>query len=120
MASMTTLQRTLTFTGVAAATGDPTVASAWISRETGDRDGDWIVAAGVDVEAWKKNPIVQYGHDNHALPVGRGTSIEVVPDEGIKASWRWLENDPFADRVRNAWNQRVLNAVSVGLLVHEF
>jgi hypothetical protein len=39
--------------------------------------------------------------------------------DGLGAQWRWLQIDPLADRVANAWRQRVVNAASIGFLSHE-
>jgi HK97 family phage prohead protease len=59
---------------------------------------------------------VLFGHDRSGLPVGSTTTLEVVPGRGIRARWRWLEGDPFADRVRNAFEQGALRAASIGFL----
>jgi hypothetical protein len=38
----------------------------------------------------------------------------VTPGQGITASWKWLEGDPWADRVKNAWDQGVVRGTSIG------
>lgn len=90
--------------------GEPSIT---ITTSAPDRSNDRVMPRGGNLTNYLKNPVVMYGHDYHAIPVGRATTLRTT-DEGIRASWVWLENDPFADRVKNAWNQGVLNAASIG------
>lgn len=78
-----------------------------------DRDGDRIMPGGMRAENFLKNSPLLFGHDHRALPVGTVTSLN-QQDHHVVASWRWLEGDEFADRVRNAWEQGVLRAASIG------
>lgn len=87
-----------------------------ISTSDQDRSGDVLVAEGVITTPYERNPLVLFGHDHFALPVGKTVSLSVQPGKGIVADFVWLKNDPFADRVRNAWEQGVLNAASVGFI----
>ncbi|MDX2253205.1 MAG: hypothetical protein NW202_13045 [Nitrospira sp.] len=87
--------------------------SITISTGGVDRDGDRLLPEGCDKTNYKKNPVVLYGHDYHSLPVGGDAQIVIVPGKDIRASWRWLEGDEFAARVKNAFEQRFLSA-SVG------
>jgi hypothetical protein len=85
-----------------------------------DRGGDRVFAEGGDCTDWYKNPVVMWLHDyrgstpSAGIPLGTGTSIKAVNGELIAGAINWLENDPFVDRVRNAWNQNVLRTVSIG------
>lgn len=92
---------------------EPTIVISTIAL---DRDRDEVVPEGGDLRDYLRNPVVLYGHATDRLPVGKTTSLEVVPGRGIRARWRWLEGDAFADRVRNAFNQGVLRAASIGFL----
>jgi len=101
----------------AQATGDEP--SMLISTITLDRDSDILVPEGIDVSDYMKNPVVGVGHfrgEGALLPVGLTTRLDVTPGRGIKATWKWLTNDPVADRVRNAFDQGILRAASVGFL----
>jgi hypothetical protein len=51
-------------------------------------------------------------HENHDLPIGRATRIEVLRD-GLRAEWTWLQGDLRAERYRNAFDQCVHGAASV-------
>jgi len=100
-----------TFLTVTRATGDEP--SITISTSAKDRDGDVLDPTGCVLDNYKRNPVVLFGHDYSSLPVGSTTAIDVQTN-GLRASWRWLKNDPVADRVRNAFDQGVLRAASVG------
>jgi phage head maturation protease len=87
-----------------------------------DRAQDEIIPEGGDFGSYLRNPVVMYGHGHgtsESLPVGSTTRLDVVPGRGIRAAWRWLQGDPFADRVRNAYEQGVIRAASIGFLPGE-
>lgn len=90
--------------------------SMMISTTAVDREGDRLLAEGADFTAYRRNPVLLWAHDIRSLPIGTVTALDVVPGQGIRARWRWLEGDEFADRVRNAWSQGVVRAASVGFL----
>lgn len=81
-----------------------------------DRDGDRIYPQGVELDNFARNSPLLWAHEHAGLPIGVVTDIAIAPGNGIEASWRWLENDPFADRVKNAWEQGVVRAASIGFL----
>lgn len=95
---------------------DPGIdASATITTDAVDREGDIVNPKGMrPIPPDQKIPVL-YGHDHASLPIGVATAF-AVGERGIRAGWRWLKDDPFAQRVRNAWDQEVLNAVSIGFL----
>jgi uncharacterized protein len=87
------------------------------SDESVDRYGDIIRAAGWQLDNFRKNPVLLYGHQSRNLPVGKvdpigieGTRLiahgEFVP-EGV---------DPFADSVAAMFKGGFLNASSVGFM----
>jgi HK97 family phage prohead protease len=92
-----------------------------ISTADEDREGDVLVPEGAVFDNYRKNPVVQFAHDHYSIPIGRTVALDVLAGRGIQADWVWLQNDPDADRVRNAYEQKVLNAASVGFrpLKHE-
>jgi HK97 family phage prohead protease len=108
-----------TYTTVAGPPDDG-MPSMTITTAATDREQDEVVPEGIDLRAYRRNPVVLFGHDHRSLPVGVATSLDVSPGEGIRATWRWLEGDPFADRVRNAYDQGVLRAASIGFSVKEY
>src|SRR3990167_5238826 len=103
---------------VTASPDDKGLPSCVISTINADRDKDHVIPEGMDASNFMKAPVLMWSHggsDRYAsLPIGTVTSLNVTPGQGITASWRWLENDPMADRVRNAWNQGVVRGTSIG------
>lgn len=65
----------------ASTTGDEP--SITISTCAVDREHDEIVAKGGDFTAYLKNPVVLFGHDHRALPVGATTRLDVESGRGI-------------------------------------
>ena len=84
-----------------------------ISTPTVDRDGDRVMPQGVDLTNFERNSPLLWAHNYKDIPIGTVTSVDVRED-GIRAWWRWLENDSWADRVKNAWRQGVVRAASIG------
>ncbi|HWB15902.1 MAG TPA: HK97 family phage prohead protease [Vicinamibacterales bacterium] len=99
---------------VGRAAGTSSDARLTITTQHEDREGDVLIPEGAILDAYRENPIVLFSHDHYSIPVGRTTSLDVIPGRGIRADFVWLKNDPDADRVRNAFEQGVLNAASVG------
>jgi len=108
----TTKSLQFTATATAADEGD---AAITITTGGTDRHRDKVLPAGANLTSYLKNPVVLFGHSYSDLPVGTATSIEATED-GLKATWKWLTGDPFAERVKNAWDQGVLRAASIGFM----
>lgn len=89
--------------------------SMTVSTATVDRDGDRVLPEGGDFRNFLHNPVLCWAHQREELPVGTVTGVS-ADSSGIRMQWRWLENDPFADRVRNAYEQGVVRAASIGFL----
>ena len=81
-----------------------------------------IDLAGLRFENYRRNPVVMWAHDSTGrspsggLPIGRTLSISRSPDGGIVAEFEFLEDDPFAQRIRNAWDKGFLQAASISWL----
>ena len=77
---------------------------------------------GLRFENYRRNPVVMWAHDSTGrspsggLPIGRTLSISREPDGGIVAEFEFLEDDPFAQRIRNAWDKGFLQAASISWL----
>ena len=81
-----------------------------------------IDLAGLHFDNYRRNPVVMWAHDatgrspSGGLPIGRTLSIERAPDGGIVAEFEFLEDDAFAQRIRNAWDKGFLQAASISWL----
>ena len=84
------------------------------------RDGVSVDIDGMDFSNYRKNPVVLFAHDysgrteSSGLPIGRTISLGRTQDGRIRADFEFLSGDPFADRVRNAWNRGFLRGASIG------
>jgi len=96
------------------------VASVMITTGDVDREGDRIQAEGMSTEHYlRAGGPVFWAHDVKAIPVGKTRALTLLPGRGIRASFTWLEGDDFSARVKNAWDQGILGAASVGFRVLE-
>jgi|WetSurMetagenome_2_1015567.scaffolds.fasta_scaffold05809_6 hypothetical protein len=93
------------------------------SDETKDRDGDVIAVKGWEMENFLKNPVFLYAHDYRSVPIGAAVKVmrkknpdrlvfvEKFPSKGIY---------PFADMILELFNEKILNASSVGFIPIEW
>lgn len=104
---------------VAATIGDNSERSMTFvaSDESVDRYGDIIRASGWDLSNFKNNPVLLFGHDSHAVPIGKVPDIRVEGSRliaGVK--FRPEGDNADADDVYSALKGGFLSAVSVGFL----
>ena len=91
-------------------------------RPTTARATPELDLGGLQFENYRRNPVVMWAHDavgrspSGGLPIGRTLSIDRAPDGGIVAEFEFLDDDPFAQRIRNAWDKGFLQAVSISWL----
>lgn len=77
---------------------------------------------GLQFDNYRRNPVVMWAHDavgrspSGGLPIGRTLSISRAADGGIVAEFEFLDDDPFAQRIRNAWDKGFLQAASISWL----
>ena len=86
-----------------------------ISTAGVDRDKDVIEVAGWNLDNYKKNPVVLFGHDYRSLPVGKSVSIK-TSKKGLDSEVEFASADtyPFAETVRKMVAGGFLSAASVG------
>lgn len=84
------------------------------SDETEDRMGDIIRAKGWDLEDFKRNPVLLWGHNSSEPPIGtvdigiQGTKL--IAD----ATFATEDENPFAERIFKLVKSGIVRAVSVG------
>ena len=79
-----------------------------------DRAGD-IVEQNWDLDAYRKNPIVLYGHDHEGLPVGKAVRVGVKAGAlSFRVKFVPREIYPFAGVVQDLYAGGFLKAFSVG------
>jgi HK97 family phage prohead protease len=111
MRTTTTLKQLVTTVSAIPARGHD--AGMLISTPGLDRDNDRVMPEGVDLTNFRRSAPLLWAHNYREIPIGTVTSVDVRSD-GLRAYWRWLEGDEFADRVKNAWDQGVVRAASIG------
>jgi hypothetical protein len=85
------------------------------------RQGPDLDVEGLQVDNYMRNPVVLWSHDmsgkteSAGLPIGR-TNRMTNTNGKIEVDFEFLDGDPFADRVRNAWDKGFLKAASVSWL----
>jgi len=91
--------------------------------ETQDRDGDVISMKGWVMDNFLKNPVFLYAHDYHSVPIG--AAIKVIKRKN-PSSLEFVEKFPtkgvypFADMILELFNEKILNASSVGFIPMEW
>ena len=92
--------------------GDTTTVIA--STPSSDRYDD-VVAPSWNLERYKSNPIVVWGHDYTQVPVGKTIGLEMDGDN-LVAKIKWDDNpsNPMGQTVARQFREGFLSAVSVG------
>lgn len=95
--------------------------TAVASTETPDRFGDVVKSSGWQLDNFKKNPTIVWGHDYKQLPIAKATDIAVrnnqliftaeFPEEGL---------NPQADTIFKYFKNGFLKAFSVGFIPLEY
>lgn len=93
---------------------------AFVSTEDPDRDGDVILADGVDVGAYMKNPVIPFGHNYYdpEAVVAKTLQAEKIPGRGVKLVFQFVKRgiSKSADLVHDLWANGFLNAMSIGFI----
>lgn len=96
--------------------------SVTIAANNRARSTPELELGGLRFDNYRRNPVVMWAHDavgrspSGGLPIGRTLSIGRAADGGIVAEFEFLDDDPFAQRIRNAWDKGFLQAASISWL----
>ena len=77
---------------------------------------------GLSLDNYMLNPVVMWAHDvsgrspSGGLPIGRTLELAKTDAGGLVAEFEFLSDDPFARRVKNAWDRGFLRAASISWL----
>ena len=97
------------------------IVEAIVSTSSKDRHNEVIEVGGIDLKSYKENPIVLYGHDYEALPIGKTLSIKKTPDGKLVAKFQFAVAEyPFANTVYQLVRGGYLNDVSIGGMVTQW
>ena len=83
--------------------------------------GTRVLTSGIDIEQYKKNPILLYMHrrgEREDAPIGRVEDVHIEVDK-LVGSLVFDEKDDFARKVAQKWADGFLRMVSAGLTIIE-
>lgn len=95
-----------------------------ISTPSIDRENDVIALDGWELENYRRNPVVLWGHEQHCLPIGRAIALD-IEDGALKASVEFVPAETphigdKAEAVLQLCKLGFLSATSVGFRPLEF
>jgi len=93
-------------------------AVSYITTKDIDRDGEIVDPAGADLEAYRKNPVVLFGHDYSELPIGKNLWIK-SDDRGLIAKTQYASHE-FAQKVYEYRKEGMPLAQSIGFIPMEW
>jgi len=97
---------------------------SYISTITKDRDGEQLLPDGVQLDNYRKNPVVLWGHRYDTMPIGKNLWIK-QDEKGLIAKTVFASNEK-ADEVYRAYTEDIggtgplLRAFSVGFIPVEW
>jgi hypothetical protein len=97
--------------------GDTGTFEVVITTENLDRYQEVIKLDGWELEHYKNNPVVLWGHDYRQLPIGIATDIRIENGKMI-ATGKFAAHD-FAQTVRQLYDAGIMRATSVGFIEKE-
>lgn len=84
-----------------------------------DRMGESIDTQGISTDAYMQNPVVLYGHDYSALPIGKATKLSQFKNKIVATFQLAVKEYTFAQTVADLIKGGYLNAVSIGGVVKQ-
>ena len=85
------------------------------STDTKDSHGDIIEQATWQLDHFRSNPVILYGHDARELPIGQATYVALENGQlVVRIKFASAEANPRAEQVWKLVKEKVLRAVSVG------
>jgi|GEM_PF-1779296 len=93
------------------------------STEARDRENDIITVNGWDLTHYKKNPVFLWAHDYRSVPIGRAMKVVKRRDPNrldFEIRFPRLGSMPFADMILDLFDQKIVNASSVGFIPLEW
>ena len=91
--------------------------TAYISTGARDRMDEVLTPAGVDLRAYKKNPVVLWAHNYQQPPIGKALWVK-KDGEGIVSKVKFA-NTEFAQEVFDLYKEGYMRAFSVGFIPKE-
>jgi hypothetical protein len=92
-----------------------------VSVLEGDRDGDLVIPMGAQLGNYQRNPVVFFGHQSLALPIGTsrapdGSLAFFKSQDRLRAYWYPDYDDPDADFIAGKVRRGILSAASLAFV----
>lgn len=89
-----------------------------ISTEHEDRMREVILQDGWQLERYKANPVVLWGHSHYDLPIGICTELVLTEFDGKKAlkAYGKFADHEFAQTIRKLYDAKIVRTTSVGFI----
>ena len=119
---MTRQTRTATATIIGSAAVDANRYRVTIAANEEARQPPTLDFDGLSLDNYMLNPVVMWAHDvsgrspSGGLPIGRTLELAKTDAGRLVAEFEFLSDDPFARRVKNAWDKGFLRAASISWL----
>ena len=88
--------------------------TAYVSTKARDRMDEVLEPKGAELKAFRKNPVVLFGHDYNAPPIGKALWTK-ADERGIISKVKFA-NTEFANEVFELYKDGFMNAFSVGFI----
>lgn len=90
-----------------------------LSDESVNSHGTWVKTSGINLERFKKNPVMLWSHDPVFPPIGKWENIRIEEDK-LLADAVFDENDELAQIFKRKVEQGLLKACSIGFYAKKF
>jgi len=78
-------------------------------------DGGMAVdLAALDLDTYRRNPVVLWNHEREEPPIGRATELRQDEAGRIEADFEFAPDDQRASSLRNLWDRGFLRGASIG------
>lgn len=91
-----------------------------VSNSATDRYGESVTMEGIDTQRYMQNPVVLWGHDYNALPLGRTLSLRREAGNLVAKVQFDTDIHEFADTVYKQILRGTISAASIGGLVKSY
>ena len=90
-----------------------------LSDESLNSHGTWVKTSGINLERFKKNPVMLWSHDSSFPPIGKWENIRVEGDK-LLADAVFDEDDALAQAFKRKVESGLLKACSIGFYAKKF
>jgi HK97 family phage prohead protease len=90
-----------------------------LSDESVNSHGTWVKTSGINLERFKKNPVMLWSHDSAFPPIGKWENIRVEGDK-LLADAVFDDDDPLAQAYKRKVESGLLKACSIGFYAKKF